>query len=282
MGTQEAIVSKATPLKYSGPPIVKVSCGAEFSLILDCKGRLHSFGCPEYGCLGNNTDGKYFVTNTKLGFQFQNSPQPIVLYVDKTKDGHTTPVKVDDIIDVSCGTNHAVALDKQRRVFSWGWGALGRLGHAEQKDEWIPRLINFFERYRNVKSVHCGNSYSLGISSQGNVYMFGQSKRTGEANMYPKPIQDLSGWNIRSVGCSFTSIVVAADDSVISWGSSPTSGELGYGESMKSSTTPHEVKPLESIYVKEVTCGLGHTMFIARDDSNQERDEISKLPLYDP
>ena len=44
--------------------------------------------------------------------------------------------------------------------------------------------------------------------------------------MYPKPLQDLSGWNVRSVGCSVTSIVVAADESVIAWGPSPTYGEL--------------------------------------------------------
>ena len=60
----------------------------------------------------------------------------------------------------------------------------------------------------------------------GVVFMFGQNKRTGEANMYPKPNQDLTGWNVRSVGCSTTSIVVAADESVIAWGPSPTSGEL--------------------------------------------------------
>jgi hypothetical protein len=60
----------------------------------------------------------------------------------------------------------------------------------------------------------------------GAVYLFGQTKRTGEANMYPKPIQDLTGWAVRSVGCGFTSIVMAADDSVIAWGPSPTCGEL--------------------------------------------------------
>jgi len=58
------------------------------------------------------------------------------------------------------------------------------------------------------------------------VYLFGQTKRTGEANMYPKPLQDLAGWNVRSVGCAATSIVVAADESVISWGPSPAYGEL--------------------------------------------------------
>lgn len=37
---------------YNGQPITKLACGAEFSMIMDCKGNLYSFGCPEYGQLG--------------------------------------------------------------------------------------------------------------------------------------------------------------------------------------------------------------------------------------
>lgn len=29
-----------------------MACGAEFSMVVDCKGNLYSFGCPEYGQLG--------------------------------------------------------------------------------------------------------------------------------------------------------------------------------------------------------------------------------------
>lgn len=39
-------------IRYRGPPIVKVVCGGDFSMILDLKGNLHSFGDPEYGQLG--------------------------------------------------------------------------------------------------------------------------------------------------------------------------------------------------------------------------------------
>jgi hypothetical protein len=63
---------------------------------------------------------------------------------------------------------HQVAVDSLKRVFSWGWGGLGRLGHAEQKDEMIPRLIKFFDtQSRGVKSVHCGSSFSLAINELG-------------------------------------------------------------------------------------------------------------------
>lgn len=56
--------------------------------------------------------------------------------------------------------------------------------------------------------------------------MFGQTKKTGEANMYPKPLQDLYGWNIRSIACGISATVVVADNSVISFGPSPAFGEL--------------------------------------------------------
>lgn len=59
--------------------------------------------------------------------------------------------------------------------------------------------------------------------------------------MYPKPVQDLAGWNIKHIGTGNTSIIVAADDSVIAWGASPCYGELGFGDMQKTSTVPKEV-----------------------------------------
>lgn len=32
---------------------VDVACGAEFSMVVDINGSVYSFGCPEYGQLGN-------------------------------------------------------------------------------------------------------------------------------------------------------------------------------------------------------------------------------------
>lgn len=52
VGNNAPTISTPTRINYRGPPVVKVGCGADFSLILDCKGGLHSFGLPEYGQLG--------------------------------------------------------------------------------------------------------------------------------------------------------------------------------------------------------------------------------------
>lgn len=194
VGNATPTVLKPTRINYMGAPIIKVGCGAEFSVILDLKGNIHTFGLPEYGQLGHNTDGKYFQTSTKMSFHFETSPKRVVLFIEKAKDGHVTPIDDVQIVDFSCGNNHTVAIDAKKRCYSWGFGGIGRLGHAEQKDEMVPRLIKYFDvQARGVHRVFCGSSYSLAISDIGVLFMFGQNKKTGEANMYPKPVQDLSG-----------------------------------------------------------------------------------------
>jgi alpha-tubulin suppressor-like RCC1 family protein len=165
VGNTTPSIPKATRIKYSGPPIIKVSCGADFSAILDIKGNLYSFGLPEYGQLGHNTDGKFFLTSTKLSYHFETTPKKIVLFIEKAKDGHVTPIDDVKIVDFACGANHTVAIDSKKRAYSWGWGGFGRLGHAEQKDEKVPRLIKYFETTKGgVRRVYCGSSYSLVIS----------------------------------------------------------------------------------------------------------------------
>lgn len=283
IGSSAPSVPVPTRINYRGPPIIKVGCGGEFSIILDCKGGLHSFGCPEYGQLGHNTDGKYFQTSTKLSFHFETSPKRIVLYIEKSKDGHVNPVDVTEIVDFSCGPNHTVAIDSKKRAFSWGFGGFGRLGHAEPKDELVPRLIKYFDsQSRGVRSVSCGSSYSLAVTDIGGLFLFGQTKRTGEANMYPKPIQDLAGWDIHIVAAGFTSIIISADDSVIAWGASPTYGELGLGEFQKSSITPKEVSKLEGVKVLQLTMGYSHSLLVGATETQEQRDKLETLPKFEP
>lgn len=276
-GNTVAVINVPCRINFKESKITKVACGAEFSMIVDKKGYLYSFGLPEYGQLGHNTDGKFFITSNKLAFQHERSPRRVPIFVERSKDGHPTPVTDVQIVDVACGSNHSVVVDARKRAFSWGFGGYGRLGHAEPKDEYVPRIIKYFDGHnRGVVKIYCGATYTIGISQLG-PFLWGQTKRTGEANMYPKPLQDLCGWDIRSVGCSTTSIVVAADESVISWGPSPTYGELGLGETVKSSTQPKEVKALEGAHVFQVACGMGHTLMLVRDETDKDKEILGKL-----
>lgn len=285
-GTNQPSVQQiTTPTKISfkeNKPIVKLACGAEFSLIVDIEGSLYSFGHPEHGQLGHNSEGKYFTTGNKYAFHCEHSPRRIVAFIEKSRDGHITALDNVSIVDIACGTNHSLAVDKKHRCFSWGFGGYHRLGHSETKNEFVPRSIRVFDvpnsHGRGAARVFAGATHSMATDVNGLLYFWGQNKSSGEATMYPKNVQDLCGWRIRSVACANRSIVLAADESVVSWGPSPTYGELGYGEGKsKSSTTPQEVRPLDGIHVLNVVCGFGHTMMIARDKNPEELGRINKL-----
>ena len=89
----------------------------------------------------------------------------------------------------------------------------------------MPRNIKTFDSLnRGVRSIYCGGTFSMALDENGLLYFWGQNKSSGEATMYPKNVQDLNGWTIRTIGCANKSIVLAADDSLISWGPSPTYG----------------------------------------------------------
>lgn len=174
-----------------------------------------------------------------------------------------------------------MAIDSKKRAYSWGFGGFGRLGHAEPKDEMVPRLIKFFDiPGRGARSTYCGSTFSLVVNELGMLYLFGQNKKSGEANMYPKPVQDLSGWNITDIACANTSIVVSADDTLISWGASPTYGELGIGEFPKSSTTPKEVPKMDNMKIPQVGMGYSHTVLLVNTDDESTKAKYDKLPEY--
>ncbi|XP_068771683.1 protein RCC2 [Struthio camelus] len=284
LGNQTDAVPSPTQIMYNGQPITKMACGAEFSMIMDCKGNLYSFGCPEYGQLGHNSDGKFIARAQRIEYDCELVPRRVAIFIEKTKDGQILPVPNVVVRDVACGANHTLVLDSQKRVFSWGFGGYGRLGHAEQKDEMVPRLVKLFDfPGRGAAQIYAGYTCSFAVSETGGLFFWGATNTSRESTMYPKAVQDLCGWKIRSLACGKSSILVAADESTISWGPSPTFGELGYGDHKpKSSTAAQEVKTLDGIYTEQVAMGYAHSLVIARDESEAEKEKLRRLPEYNP
>lgn len=71
------------------------------------------------------------------------------------------------------------------------------LGHNEQKDEWMPRLIKYLNARVTGGAIraYCGSTFSLVISGHNNPYLFGKNKNTAgaQALMYPKVVDALCG-----------------------------------------------------------------------------------------
>ena len=61
-----------------------------------------------------------------------------------------------------------IALDSKKRVFTWGFGGYGRLGHNEPKDEMVPRKLGYFDGpNRGCTQIQAGSTFSLGVSEHG-------------------------------------------------------------------------------------------------------------------
>ncbi|XP_033623860.1 protein RCC2 [Fukomys damarensis] len=249
-----------------------------------CRGLGLSLFCPDLPRLGHNSDGKFIARAQRIEYDCELVPRRVAIFIEKTKDGQILPVPNVVVRDVACGANHTLVLDSQKRVFSWGFGGYGRLGHAEQKDEMVPRLVKLFDfPGRGASQIYAGYTCSFAVSEVGGLFFWGATNTSRESTMYPKAVQDLCGWRIRSLACGKSSIIVAADESTISWGPSPTFGELGYGDHKpKSSTAAQEVKTLDGIFSEQVAMGYSHSLVIARDESEAEKEKIKRLPEYNP
>ena len=80
-------------------------------MILDKNGGVWSWGHPEYGQLGHNTDGSFLEKAGKTTFHYIYSPEKIHMWVEKDpKAKSPTPITGVVIKEISCGNNHAVAI----------------------------------------------------------------------------------------------------------------------------------------------------------------------------
>ncbi|XP_074273380.1 uncharacterized protein LOC141596995 [Silene latifolia] len=265
---------EASPVPCQVSDVTTVACGGDFTMWLSSVqgSTILSAGLPQYGQLGHGTDNEYNTkdSSVRLAYQPQARPKAIASLSGET------------IVKVACGTNHTVAVDSNGFVYTWGFGGYGRLGHREQKDEFSPRRIDVFSRHNVLPPdavVSAGGANSACTAAGGQLYMWGKIKSTGDDSMYPKPLMDLSGWNLRCMDSGSMHHFVGADTSCISWGHAQN-GELGYGpNAQKSSAIPKKVDILDGMHVISVACGLAHSMVVV--DRTGVIDRLEQLDVYD-
>ncbi|KAK1325497.1 hypothetical protein QJS10_CPA01g02284 [Acorus calamus] len=253
--------------------VTNVVCGGDFTVWLTSVegSSIMTAGLPQYGQLGHGTDNEYNAKDSSVKLVHEPQPRPRAISTLSSKT----------IVKVACGTNHTVAVDSGGFVYTWGYGGYGRLGHREQKDEWVPRLVDVFQRHNVLPPnavISAGSASSACTAAGGQLYMWGKLKNSGDDWMYPKPVMDLSGWNIRCMDSGHMHHVCGADDSCISWGLS-LYGELGYGPNgQKSSANPKKVDILEGMRVMSVACGAGLSLIVV--DRTNIADRLEQLEIY--
>ncbi|OAY50624.1 protein RCC2 homolog isoform X2 [Manihot esculenta] len=265
---------ESSPVRCLLSDIKNTACGADFTVWLSSVegASILTAGLPQYGQLGHGTDNEYNTKDSSVRLAYEAQPRPRAI----------ASLAGETIVKVACGANHTVAVDSNGYVYTWGFGGYGRLGHREQKDEWVPRRVEVFSKHNVLPAdavISAGSANSACTAGGGQLYMWGKIKNTGDDWMYPKPLMDLSGWNLRCMDSGSMHHFVGADNSCISWGHAQY-GELGYGPSgQKSSSVPKKVDILESMHVIGVACGMGLSMVIV--DRTNVDDRLEQLDIYD-
>lgn len=123
------------PLDLLPRKILSLAAGSSHSGAIADDGSIWMWGNGMYGQLG-------------VG-EKENSPVPLCV----------RDLQHEKAIQITCGVNHTMILTESNDVYSWGAGTYGRLGIREEKDQPLPRLIEFL-REKEVREVSAGGCMS--------------------------------------------------------------------------------------------------------------------------
>ena len=101
------------------------------------------------------------------------------------------------IIDTVAGQYHSVAVTSDGRVFTWGWGVHGQLGHGNTENMHVPTLVISLLG-TVISHISAGHAHTMLLSSDGIVYMFGCNNvgqlgtNDCKKSLFPKKVSLLS------------------------------------------------------------------------------------------
>ncbi|XP_065332250.1 uncharacterized protein ca isoform X2 [Cloeon dipterum] len=182
-----------------GVHVHSISCGKNHSLALTSNG-VYSWGSSQFGQLG------FGITS--------HSSHPRL--IESLSD--------EDIIQVSAGQYHSLALSKSGKVFAWGWGVHGQLGNGSTDDQNVPMPIATLA-HKVVVQVCGAHGHSVVLTDDGEVWAFGSGAfgQLGAPNLPKSSVPLLIDLpeKIRLIACGyFHCLAVSTTENLYTWGSS--------------------------------------------------------------
>ena len=206
-----------------------LAAGANFSVALRETGDLYAWGRYTLGELG---DGR-------IGNADDEGSWQDLQYIQQTPVQITLPGN-PDIVEVSARHMHALALDKQGRVYAWGsnkYGDLG-IGSAEGIGTNKVHLPFMMTGLPLMKTVSAGYFHNLGISRDGHVWTWGSGWEgqlgvgfvgAGKVPVKLNSLQDIVAVDAGNRHC----LALREDGTVWAWGDNAY-GQLGNGTTQRS------------------------------------------------
>ncbi|XP_049844846.1 E3 ubiquitin-protein ligase HERC2 [Schistocerca gregaria] len=173
-------------------------------------------------------------------------------------------------VAVHSGGKHAMALTLDGKVFSWGEGEDGKLGHGNKLTLDKPHLIKRLKSKR-IRDIACGSSHSAAITSSGELYTWGLGEygRLGHGDnvtqLKPKVVSALLGHHIVQVACGSRdaqTLALSDEGLVFSWGDGDF-GKLGRGGS-EGCNVPRNIERLNNMGVIQIECGAQFSLALSK------------------
>jgi len=173
------------------------------------------------------------------------------------------------ILQIAAGSYHSLLVDDCGRVWAFGEGSHGQLGLGNTETQLEPKGIGFFDN-KNVKQVSAGQTFSLCLTYQGDVYSWGKGSfgELGQGEyirkcLQPQRISFEGNAQIRGLacgGCHVIAISRTQDSSLFVWGRNEN-GQLGLGTRQNSSTPKILQRPWHAP-IRNIFAGERHSVIL--------------------
>jgi len=236
--------------------VIHVSSGATHATAIRSDGSLWTWGSNANGQLGNGAGGEW-------------------------DSNSLTPIRIlSDVVAVSAGGHHNMAIRSDGSLWAWGRNELGQVGDGTTENRMTPvRIMD------NVRAVSAGQEHTMAIRDDGSLWAWGSSRFGNLGNgsssdgqmasaSNPNPIRIMD--NVTAVSTSGDhTMAIRGDGSLWAWGIN-WNGELGigvfaapgghYGTPMNpDSYRSSPVRVLDNVVA--VSAGRGLTMAVRSDGS---------------
>jgi alpha-tubulin suppressor-like RCC1 family protein len=265
---EERTGSQWLPRQISGPlagvSISNVACGDWHTAAVSSSGQLFTYGDGTFGVLGHGN------------LQSVSHPKEV------------ESLKGLWVKSVACGSWHTAAIvdvifDRFKfngvrgKLFTWGDGDKGRLGHADLEKKLQPTCVAQLVEHDFVQ-VSCGRMLTVALTRTGKIYTMGSSVhgQLGNPQAKNKSIAIVEGKLkeefVKEISSgSYHVAALTSGGSVYTWGKG-TNGQLGLGN-VEDRNVPTLVEALRDRQVQSIACGSNLTAAICLHKSISVSDQ---------
>ena len=179
------------------------------------------------------------------------------------RDAFQPVSRLENVVKVSAGQEHAVALNSDGSVRTWGRNDYGQLGNGAVEDSRTPVVVKDLWK---ITDVAAGRSHTIALASDGTVWTWGRNSYgqlgNGSTDDRKTPVRvvGLSGVVNIAAGTDH-SVAIKSDGTVWAWGRNDY-GQLGDG------SNKDRVSPVPAMGISDaisVAAGLNHTVVLRSD-----------------